>query len=71
MPAYLRDNVKARLLLPSGEHQRFQPAPGDARHRCQEELLHGRVAGLPPVAEPHVQHAENGVHKTGGEAAHV
>ena len=71
VPAYLRDNVKARSFL-RRRHALPRPRAADEpRHRCQEELLHGRVAGLPPVAEPHVQHAENGVHKPGGEAAHV
>jgi polyphosphate kinase len=71
VPAYLRDNVKARILRADGTHYRALRAPDEPRHRCQEELLHGRAAGAPAVAEPHVQHAENGVHKTGGEAAHV
>jgi polyphosphate kinase len=39
MPAYFRDNVKTRLLLPGGGSERMQPANGDTRHRCQEELL--------------------------------
>jgi polyphosphate kinase len=47
MPAYLRDNVKARIVLPDGTHQRYVPAEGEARHRCQEELLAVRPGMLP------------------------
>ncbi|MEX2120552.1 MAG: polyphosphate kinase 1 [Pirellulales bacterium] len=39
VPAYLRDNVKSRILQPDGSHYRLQPSDGDARYRCQEELL--------------------------------
>ncbi len=39
MPAYLRDNVKARMLNPDGTHARTVPSERDVRHRCQEELL--------------------------------
>jgi hypothetical protein len=35
----LRDNVKARILRPDGGHERLQPAEGEPRYRCQEELL--------------------------------
>jgi polyphosphate kinase len=31
LAAYLRDNVKARRLLPDGTHERVQPAPGEER----------------------------------------
>lgn len=39
MPAYLRDNVKSRILQPDGSHVRPLIADGQARHRVQEELL--------------------------------
>ena len=39
IPAYLRDNVKARLLRPDGSHVRVQPENGEPRYRVQEELL--------------------------------
>ncbi|HQU46358.1 MAG TPA: polyphosphate kinase 1, partial [Pirellulales bacterium] len=39
IPAYLRDNVKARLLRADGSHVRIQPGEGEPRYRVQEELL--------------------------------
>lgn len=39
VPAYLRDNVKARMLRPDGSHYRLEPTDGEARYRVQEELL--------------------------------
>jgi polyphosphate kinase len=39
VPAYLRDNVKARILKPDGSHERLQPQEGEQRYRVQEELL--------------------------------
>ena len=39
VPAYLRDNVKSRILQPDGSHYRLQPSEGEPRYRCQEELL--------------------------------
>ncbi|MGD9647203.1 MAG: hypothetical protein AB7U73_15940, partial [Pirellulales bacterium] len=39
LPAYLRDNVKARVLCPDGSYARVEPAPGEAPYRVQEELL--------------------------------
>ncbi|HVU88359.1 MAG TPA: polyphosphate kinase 1 [Pirellulales bacterium] len=70
IPAYLRDNVKARILCADGSHYRAERAPDAPRHRCQEELLYGRVGGAPLVAEPHVNshaepHVENGHPKSG------
>ena len=47
IPTYLRDNRKARLLLPDGSHERLQPAAGEPSHRCQEELLTIRPAIAP------------------------
>src|SRR5229473_3103947 len=37
VPAYLRDNVKARILQPDGSHVRSQAADGEPRSRCKEE----------------------------------
>ena len=75
IPAYLRDNVKARILCADGTHYRAERAPDAPRHRCQEELLYGRVGGAPLVAEPHVNPhtetlAENG-HPKAGEGAEL
>ena len=39
VPAYLRDNVRARRLLPDGRYERVLPADGESRFRCQEALL--------------------------------
>lgn len=39
IPAYLRDNVKSRLLRADGSHVRLQPQDGEPRYRVQEELL--------------------------------
>jgi polyphosphate kinase len=47
MPAYLRDNRKARMLCSDGSHVRLHPAPGEPAHRCQEELLTIRPAIAP------------------------
>jgi polyphosphate kinase len=47
VPAYLLDNVKARVLQPDGAYVRLQPAPGDPPYRCQERLLSLRATGLP------------------------
>jgi polyphosphate kinase len=71
IPAYLRDNVKARILCADGTHYRAERAPDAPRHRCQEELLYGRVGGAPLVAEPHAltePQVENG-HPKAGEGA--
>jgi polyphosphate kinase len=39
IPAYMRDNVKARILKSDGSHFRLQPQDGEPRYRVQEELL--------------------------------
>jgi polyphosphate kinase len=39
IPAYMRDNVKARVLKADGSHYRLQPQAGEPRYRVQEELL--------------------------------
>ncbi|MGE0607605.1 MAG: polyphosphate kinase 1 [Pirellulales bacterium] len=40
LPAYLQDNVKARILDSSGAYRRVQPAEGEPAIRSQEQLLH-------------------------------
>ena len=47
LPAYLRDNVKARIVLPDGTHKRVVIGENETRHRCQEELLAVRPGMLP------------------------
>jgi polyphosphate kinase len=39
LAAYLRDNVKARRLLPDGSYERIQPAPGEESFNCQEHFM--------------------------------
>jgi polyphosphate kinase len=48
VPAYLRDNVKSRILRPDGTYARVTPPEGEPRHRSQEELMHVPVM---PMAE--------------------
>lgn len=62
VPAYLRDNVKTRVLLPDGSHYRLSAKEHESRHRCQEELLMIRP-GL-GAAEPLVE--SNGAQRNGG-----
>ncbi len=50
IPAYMRDNVKARILRPDGSHVRESPAPGEPRFRGQEELL--AIRPSPAVLDP-------------------
>ena len=47
LPAYLRDNVKARIVQPDGTHTRVTIGEHETRHRCQEELLAVRPGMLP------------------------
>jgi polyphosphate kinase len=39
IPAYLKDNVKARRLGPDGTYTRIRPARGEREYRSQQELL--------------------------------
>ena len=76
VPAYLRDNVKSRVLRADGTHYRAQQAADGPRHRCQEELLHDRIGGMALVAESTVDqqvdpHDANGTPRTGEEIAPV
>jgi polyphosphate kinase len=47
MPAYLNDNVKARILQPDGTYIHLRPPEGGVAYRCQERLL-----ALHPAATP-------------------
>jgi len=54
IPAYLRDNVKTRILRSDGSYERVVPGQGQTPHRCQIELLNsGRLheVGLPAPAD--------------------
>jgi polyphosphate kinase-like protein len=52
VPAYLLDNVKARVLQPDGSYVRMQPAPGEPPYRCQERLLSIRHTAAVPEPRP-------------------
>lgn len=53
IPAYLRDNVKARQLQSDGKYVKLKPATGEPKYRVQQELLDvNRNMALPPVANP-------------------
>jgi polyphosphate kinase len=43
---YLKDNVKARLLLPDGSYERVQPAPGEERVDSQLYFENNDTIGL-------------------------
>jgi len=65
VPAYLRDNVKTRLLSLDGTYFRLQPTVGQALNRCQERLLALRNTGLSggratETRSPTIGHGENG-----------
>jgi polyphosphate kinase len=55
VPAYLMDNVKARVLQPDGTYVRIRPPEGGVAYRCQERLL-----AIHPAAAPEPRHAGNG-----------
>ena len=40
VPAYLRDNARARLLLADGSYVRLQPGEGEPIHRCHRAAGH-------------------------------
>ncbi|HEY2837514.1 MAG TPA: polyphosphate kinase 1, partial [Pirellulales bacterium] len=65
VPAYLRDNVKARILRADGTHYRVERAPDEPRHRCQEELLLAHAPGIP--SQP--QSSEGNAGQNGGDYA--
>jgi polyphosphate kinase len=48
MPAYLRDNMRARLLDSAGNYTRARPGKGEPAHRCQQELLEQALVDAPP-----------------------
>ncbi len=41
---YLRENARARILMPDGKYVRAKPARGESVHRAQPELLQLRLA---------------------------
>jgi polyphosphate kinase len=51
IPAYLRDNVKARRLGPDGTYTRIRPERGEREFRSQQELLNLDLHG-PPKSKP-------------------
>lgn len=53
LPAYLRDNVRARRLKSDGTYRRVCPKPGEVTFRCQEELLQFTDARQ-PLEKAHV-----------------
>ena len=65
VPIYLRDNLKARLLLPDGAHTRLHPLDGEPIRHGQQELLAAdpRATAAAPPAEPD-GHDENGAART-------
>ncbi|HTU25078.1 MAG TPA: hypothetical protein VMF30_06760, partial [Pirellulales bacterium] len=60
IPAYRRDNTRARILESDAIYHRLSPQPGEEAHRVQEELLAIR-AGARPAAERTVLPEEDGV----------
>ena len=48
IPAYLRDNVRARLLRSDGTYERITPQPGQQPWRVQAEMLQLRSGIGPP-----------------------
>jgi polyphosphate kinase len=45
LAAYLRDNTKARELLPNGEYARPEPAMGDQSFDAQQFFVSGKPKG--------------------------
>jgi polyphosphate kinase len=70
IPAYLRDNMRARLLTADGTYVRLHPGEGEAAHRCQQELLAAspRQPFIPisPGGNVHENNAGNGDDRQGG-----
>jgi polyphosphate kinase len=52
VPAYILDNVKARMLQPDGMYVRIKPPEGGMAYRCQERLLALHPAVTPPETRP-------------------
>jgi len=62
LETYLRDNQKARQLMPDGNWIRIQPALGEAPHRAQhvfERLAHNNYKGTPLFSRYIFQTDEN------------
>jgi len=64
LPAYLRDNARARVLQPDGSYRRVQPAGGQPLHRVQHELL--SLRGDAPQLETRTSANGNGSEPTAG-----
>ncbi len=47
LPAFAKDNVKARLLRADGKYDRVKPARGEVPYRSQEEFLKLHLAMIP------------------------
>jgi len=60
VPRYLQDNVKTRMLRSDGTDQRIILAPGESRHRCQEEFLAMRPGMVPIDTTTTVSPLHNG-----------
>ena len=54
IPVYLRDNERARELLPDGAFVRVRPGKGESSHRSQQELLElaGWRSAISLLSEP-------------------
>ena len=52
VPAYLKDNVKARVLRADGRYERVSAGRGERPFRVQEEFLKLHLALLPEKATP-------------------
>jgi polyphosphate kinase len=51
LAVYLRDNVRARELLPDGSYRRVQPAPGEPL--VDSQALFAAGVDIPPEPVPH------------------
>lgn len=61
VPAYLKDNCRARILQPDGSYRRLAPLDGEPAFRVQEELWKARPAAADDrLAEPASPVSDNG-----------
>ncbi len=68
LPSYLKDNVRARRLLPDGAYVRCSAKRGEPPFRCQTHLLslEGISAAATPFAPPHPEVLAEGTKQDGG-----